>query len=221
MSHKYVYFIFRWSFLAIFFLISSCSQPTKGVHLTSELAKNIKTVLVLPWDFFSSNTEKFFYSPVRGVISGPLENSAQETMNELLKKELLNLKVSYQFTFLSSVEFENLVGEILQETSSSEEVLKVLAQKTRADAILYGKIYRFKERRGRGFAIEEPASVAFTLTLYDGKTGKIIWYELFDETQKPLSENLLNLSLYGKIKWLTAKELAERGLIKILKTFPK
>ncbi len=217
-SHKYNFiFIF---IIWLFFILSSCSEPKK-VYIPSERYKHIKVVLVLPWDLYLSSTEKVFPSPVRGIVSGPLESFAQETMNELLKKELLSLKTSYQFVFLSPVEFESLIGNILEDIKTPEEVIKSLAQKTRADAILYGKIYRFKERKGKGFAAKEPASVAFTIVLYEGSSGKILWYELFDETQKPLSENLLNLSLYGKIKWLTAKELAERGLNRILKSFPK
>lgn len=204
-------------FLIVFF---SCSKP-KTSSLTFQSPSYLKTILVLPWDIYPFKSESFFYSPVTGVLPGPIESYVQENMYELLKKELSNLKTSYQFIFLSATEYETLIGEILEETKKPEEIIRTLALKTRTDGILYGKIYRFKERKGRGFAVEEPASVAFVLLLYDGHTGKLIWYDLFDETQKPLSENLLNFSLYGKIKWLTVQELAERGLNKIFKTFPK
>lgn len=220
MKDKFSNFLLIGILLWFLILFTSCSKP-KTFHLTSEMPKHLKTILVLPWDTYPSRAEEIFFSPVKGIISGPIETYAQEQLDELLKSKLLSSKISYQFIFLSPTESENLIGEILELTKSSEEGLKVLAQKTGTDGILYGKIYRFKERKGRGFAVDEPASVAFILTLYDGKTGKILWYHFFDETQKPLSENLLNLSLYGKIKWLTAMELAERGLNRILKTFPK
>lgn len=215
---------FKFLCFAIFGLLSmfiqSCSKP-KTYYLPLEMPQHVKTILVLPWDTHPSRIKDFFPSPVKGIIPGPIESYALEIMNELFKKELINLKALYRFVFLSSDEVEILIEEIGEKNKTPQEVLKTLAQKTGTDAILYGKIYRFIERKGRGFAVDEPASVAFILVLYDGKTGHVIWHNFFDETQKPLSENLLNLSLYGKIKWLTAKELAERGLNRAFKNFPK
>ncbi|MCD6490623.1 MAG: hypothetical protein J7K20_07865 [Thermodesulfobacterium sp.] len=141
-------------------------------------------------------------------------------MNKLLKNKLHKYSSYYNFVFLSQNEFENLVSQILEETQNPVKIIKKLSQKTNTQAILYGRIYKFRERKGSSFSVIEPASVAFVLTLYDGKTGKILWMEEFDETQKPLSENVFNIKLYGKLKWLTAEELAERGLLKVLKTFP-
>lgn len=83
-----------------------------------------------------------------------------------------------------------------------------------ADAVLYGKLFRFEERIGAKYSVQRPASVAFSLYLIRTSDGAILWSHTFDETQKPLTENLLNTKLYRKsgLKWLTAEELAEYGL---------
>ncbi|PMP94953.1 MAG: hypothetical protein C0169_05940 [Thermodesulfobacterium geofontis] len=205
--------------ITLFLILNSCSKP-ETTYLPFSASKNINSVLVLPFEICSENGESFFYCPAREVISGYVEPSAREIMDKLLKMVLLNYSSYYNFVFLSQNEFENIVSQILEETQNPIEIVKELSKKTNTQAILYGRIYRFIERKGSSFSIIEPASVAFALVLYDGNTGGILWMEEFDETQKPLGENVFNIKLYGKLKWLTAEELAERGLLKVFKTFP-
>ncbi len=200
-------------------IINACSQP-KRTYLPYGAAKDINSILVLPFEICPENGKSFFYCPAREVISGYVEPSAKEIMNKLLKTALLEYSSYYNFIFLSQNEFENIISQILEETQNPAEIVKEFSKKTNTQAVLYGRIYRFRERQGSSFSVVEPASVAFALVLYDGKTGRILWMEEFDETQKPLSENVLNIKLYGRLKWLTAEELAERGLKKVLKTFP-
>ncbi|QER41501.1 hypothetical protein F1847_01630 [Thermodesulfobacterium sp. TA1] len=207
----------------LFFLISLClvfggcaSSPSQPTYTPTSL----KTILVLPFEVYSPEQKEVFYVPFKGIISGPIMFSATETLTQILKERLQAANLPYQFKFLSKHEAEVLISESLSETRSFPEFIKNLSLKTSADAILYGKVYRYKEREGSGFSVNEPASVAFTLVLYDGASGRIIWSELFDETQKPLSENLLNFKIYKKIKWLTAKELAANGIEILVQKFP-
>lgn len=217
---KYLKKLSLLSLIIIFLLtLNTCSQP-KRTYLPYGTAKNINSILVLPFEICSENGKSFFYCPVREVISGYVEPSAKEVMNNLLKIALLNFSSYYNFVFLSQNEFENIISQILEETQNPAEIVIEFSKKTNTQAVLYGRIYRFRERQGSSFSVVEPASVAFALVLYDGKTGRILWMEEFDETQKPLSENVLNIKLYGRLKWLTAEELAERGLKKMLETFP-
>lgn len=202
--------------LGLIFLLFSCGT-SKQPELFYDIS--IKNILVLPLTSYSTYEKEFFKVPFRGVITGKIEPGAEEELNSLLKAKLTTLP--YNFKFLSLSEFNNLVTEILSaEETSHQRIIQILCERTGTDAILYGKIYRYKEREGTGFSVNEPASVAFGLVLYEGKTGKILWTRVFDETQKPLSENILNLRLYKKLKWLTAKELASNGIELLLESFP-
>jgi hypothetical protein len=75
-------------------------------------------------------------------------------------------------------------------------------------------VFRFEERRGGNFAVERPASVGFHLHLVDRKRVTKVFE--FDETQRPLSENILKFGLFLRrgAKWLTSRELAEEGIEK-------
>jgi hypothetical protein len=51
---------------------------------------------------------------------------------------------------------------------------------------------------------------------------KIVWTGKFDETQRPLSENILKIGSFfrRKASWLTAEELSSVGMDEMLKRFP-
>jgi hypothetical protein len=51
---------------------------------------------------------------------------------------------------------------------------------------------------------------------------KMVWIGKFDETQQPLSENLLKMGSFVRRKgsWLTAEELSSVGLDEMFKRFP-
>ena len=86
-----------------------------------------------------------------------------------------------------------------------------------ADAVLYGRIFRYQERVGAaGWGAKSPASVAFALYLMDVRGETIVWQARFQETQRPLSENIFALGEFvlRGAKWLTAEELALAGIKK-------
>jgi len=80
-------------------------------------------------------------------------------------------------------------------------------------------IYRFEERKGGSAGVEKPAGVAFHAHLMDG--SRALKTMVFDETQRSLSENLLDLPTFVKrgAKWLTAQELAREGIRKAIDSF--
>lgn len=97
-----------------------------------------------------------------------------------------------------------------------------LGKELNVDFIIIGFLFRFEERIGSPIGVERPASVAFDLHLYRLKDGKIVWEGRFDETQRPLSENLFKIGSFfrRKASWLTAGELASVGMDEMLKLLP-
>jgi len=101
-----------------------------------------------------------------------------------------------------------------------------LSQKTGklldANLMAVGTVWRYRERVGGAGAVSSPASVAFALHLLDVESGKILWSKSFVQTQRSLSENILNVKAFFEqgAKWLTADELAFDGVKQIFKEFP-
>lgn len=89
-----------------------------------------------------------------------------------------------------------------------------VARELNADAAITGFLYRWKEREGSDYAVNNPASVFFDLCLVSPEDGSILWRGRFKKTQRSLSENLLDIRTFfkGKGKWMTANDLAGMGM---------
>ncbi len=91
---------------------------------------------------------------------------------------------------------------------------RIAAQDFGATAILFGEVSRWRERGGERYGSSSPASVAFDMGLYSAPGLERLWTSKFDETQRPLTEHVLNAQRYpgGGSRWLTAAEFAQWGV---------
>jgi hypothetical protein len=107
-------------------------------------------------------------------------------------------------------------------TISPREVLRRVGDELGAEGVVAGYVYRFRERKGVSYTVQQPASVAFEIHLLRVSDGALVWRGTFDKTQSSLMENLLQFASFfrGKGKWVTAEELAGEGVEEVLKTFP-
>jgi hypothetical protein len=96
--------------------------------------------------------------------------------------------------------------------------LRTIGETVYADAVIAGRMLRFRERVGGDIGVKSPASVALVLDLVDVRRGDVVWSARFDETQKGLSENILSLGDIRErgIRWLTAEQLAQDGVRKVV-----
>lgn len=90
------------------------------------------------------------------------------------------------------------------------------------DAVLTGVISRYEDRKGNPLLVDQPASVAYEAYLFSAHDGEILWRARFDETQKPLLDNLLLAGRFfrGGAVWQTHDTLTRIGLERVLQTFP-
>lgn len=104
---------------------------------------------------------------------------------------------------------------------------QIAAREFGATAIMFGDVSRWRERGGESggkrYGSSTPASAAFNMSLYSAPGMRRLWTSKFDETQRALSEHLLNARRYpgGGTRWLTASELAEWGVESAVDTIPK
>lgn len=158
--------------------------------------------------------------PAKGVLcpvckgirrSGEILPGSQNTLTHLLSTKM-EANGTFQIILQKNVE------EILLHSPSSIQVGK----KLEADFIFIGYLFRFEERIGSSLGVERPASVSFDLHLFRLRDEKMVWRGKFDETQKPLTENLLKIGSFIRRKgsWLTAAELGSVGMDEMLGKLP-
>ena len=207
-------------------LLYGCQTSIYVSEPPSEQIK-FKKILVLPFNdrTMMSDDTMDTRCPVCGrvFIAGEVADGAANFLTHQ-SIALLKQHTGYQ------VVFEQLTSGSLVALYSANQTpgatQKALADKGRdndADAVLVGFVYRLRERVGKAYGVEFPASVAFEMHLMRGMDGLTIWSAYYDETQKPLGDNLYQLGSFLSRggRWLTAEELAMWGLEKIFERFPK
>jgi TolB-like protein len=194
--------------LAVFFCVS-CSFGPGTLRVTQKddlAARKIRRVAVLP---------------LGSAPSAPQTPGAKAERKEpglLLDSLIYNaLQAAPHWQVVSDREVGELRSSIPAGGTPTRQAIR-LGEMVYADAVLSGRMLRFRERIGESFGAQSPASVAFTLQLVDVKRGEVIWTAEFDETQKALSENLFALADVTQrgVKWLKAEELAEEGVNKAI-----
>ncbi len=200
----------------VFLVLVSCSRPADYT-----LYPEIDRIAVLPFEpVCPGQKEDEITCAFSGkIVPGEVASEAAEVLTKLLYQKL---EGNPRFFLVPEDQALGLWAEVLAKytNASAYRLIAEIGRRLGVDAVLYGKVFRYRERKGTGFSVVEPASVAFALILVRTSDARVIWRGWFDETQKPLSENVLALKLYGKIRWLTARELAARGLEKVLSEFP-
>ena len=163
-------------------------------------------------------------SPLSGKIflTGEVIDGAEDILTECL---ITRLKTRPDFHLIQTTQDQGIISGLLDDNQnplSDRQVAIETAKALSADAVMIGHIYRFKQRIGTRYAIKSPASVAFDTYLINVKNNAVLWSGYFDDTQRSLSENLLQFGTFLKRKgsWITAEEMARSGLEEIFRTIP-
>ena len=101
---------------------------------------------------------------------------------------------------------------LLPETEMAQgALLGSIGSVLKCNAVLVTTLSRYVQRVGGEYGVDAPASVAFSMKLFDTADGSVIWSASFDETQQSLLSNIMSAHKYG-LKWLTVEELTELGV---------
>lgn len=185
-----------------------------------------RTVLLLPFKNLAAVYGAFgnIRSPINGrvFISGPVDNKAPRFMDARL---YTYLRERDTFILIAADEVGDMLTTLANrhpQPTSARSLWVEVGRAEGADAVLGGFIYRFRDRTGRDYGVEEAASVAFDLHLIRVADGRVQWSGRFDETQQPLSNNLYNIKKFINRggKWVTSREMASGGLKSLLNDMP-
>jgi len=126
---------------------------------------------------------------------------------------------------LTPLDQAQAAAEGIDPTAFQKDPLSVavqIGQQLGLDAVVIGGIYRYEQRQGSALGVQSPASAAFDAHLIRVADKKVLWSGRFDETQNPLSENLLKIGAFvkGGAQWVTVERWSEIGVESILRTFP-
>jgi hypothetical protein len=210
---------------SLLFLLMGFLLLVNNPWLPEAVAEVKPSLAILP--FYVERIEK----PARGVISCPLCKGiykygevvpgSESTLTRLFYTKIEALG---RFKILPLDEVEEALSPSLKKQFEEKPIpsLIQIGKELGTDFLFVGFLFRFEERIGSHIGAEKPASVGFDVHLIRLRDGKMVWIGRFDETQRPLSENLFKIGSFfrRRASWLTAEELSSVGMDEMLKRFP-
>jgi hypothetical protein len=196
-----------WKLLPLLIFLAACGSANLNSQTSNDLdSRKIRRVAIYPLESLSGREKTRV-----PFSSAPNENSGPAIISRQLYSTMAQLP---DWQIVSDREVREM--EPLVPPGSPEARARRLGQLVYADAVLSGRLLRFQEREGESMGAMNPASVAFVLEMWDVKRGDVIWSARFDETQKSLSEDLLNIGQVASrgVRWLKAEELSLEGVKK-------
>jgi hypothetical protein len=215
------------AFVLVLFAFAGCAKDTAQTTAVPAAPaapqKICKRVVVLP--FVDIGTAFGPNASVRGPLTRKVfVTDAIATHGELFMtktlRRLLRAEPDVQWVAANAPE----MPAPLKSGSRPELIrsLQSLGHRHKADGVLIGYLYAFRERKGGALGADSPAYVAFEMVLMSVESGRLIWQPKFSETQEPLNQNLFELGKFiqRKGRWVTAREMATEALKEILQTYP-
>jgi hypothetical protein len=213
-------------FCFLLLMVVGCHDRREAVVSDSEKNPVIDRIAVVPFQQIAPEGHEG--GAVRCPLCGITINAVgvpgdpEKVLETLFLEELNKNKPKFQLLGGERVAavFRRVSANSLN--SPLRQVLRDVGSEMGADGVVVGYVYRFKERKGVAYSVEQPASVTFEIHLLRVSDGELVWRGFFDKTQSSLMEDLFQISSFfrGQGRWVTAKELTEEGLEQILKTFP-
>jgi len=200
--------------LLFLFFIPGCGLGPGSLdskHSSDLEARKIKRIAVLSPAAMAKSQSKIPFTAASPADARAAERDPAELLSKLVHSAMASLG-NWQIVSESEV---REIGETVPDSNETVR-LKTIGELVYADAVIIGRMQRFRERVGAEWGIKSPASVAFVLDLVDVKRGDIVWSARFDETQKSPAENIFVLGDIGQrgVKWLSAEQLTESGVRK-------
>lgn len=237
--HRFLIHIFRAVLMLTLSMVFLSCATGRGIMEDARLQKDlqpwyspdirkirIERVAILPWDTPEVGQADKGLDLVCSFCGHPISEHKDfsreggllaEYLYEDLKKsapyEIVPLEQAY-----SMFNFQDKSGGIFNDIPFIME----MGNKLGVDAVVVGEVLRIHERAGGDYSIISPASVAFHLKMVRVQDGMEFYKVLYDETQKPLSEEPQRLFHWSRIRfrWLTADQLARAGIHEVSMTFP-
>ncbi len=202
--------------LPLFLLFAvACSFGSQNIQTrpsTAIEARRIRGIAVVPPS--SMSAEQKVKTPYTSPSPADTKTSEQDAADLLAKFVYSGMTSMPGWQIVGDSEVRDVADSL--EPMSEPARLRKIGEMAYADAVMVGRVQRYRERVGNELGVKSPASIAFVLDLIDVRRGDVVWSARFDETQRPLSENILGIGDIGQrgIKWLTADQLMQDGVKK-------
>ena len=201
-------------------------------HTSSENADlstlQFKRIAVMPFlvgklESPEEPVEKPLNQPLKqlNIDAANLAEGADQIMTRLVNDVL---QIRFEDQMVSMEEAAAVYADAIRDQTldTPRKLAKKFGENLHADLVVVGTIWRFREKGSVKENPDSPSSIAFSVYLVEVASGKRLWRNTFDGTQKTLSEDVLGglKQIKMGLRWLSVNELARYGVKSVFKTFP-
>ena len=214
--------------------VTVTSSPNFKPSVIHKLAILPFQTLSTPQRFLSSSSQSLvesteirsqFRLPAPQSSKGRLASVDTVKVSALASKRITRMvyeSLEYRpgLRLIPPIEVSNVLTTFESQGSSEswKEKVKEVGKQLNVDAVLVGLVRTYRERVGTKIGAT-PAAVGFEVHLVDPVSGKVHWTGEYYEEQKPMNEDFIGFVERGGA-FVTAGELAEYGVHKMMKEFP-
>ncbi|WP_419655900.1 uncharacterized protein Dvar_50070 [Desulfosarcina variabilis str. Montpellier] len=220
--------VFAFGGLLVFVWLAGCSSQTQSTQgsLVDVTVKEIALMPFLAGQMASPDAPIATVSAPRKAETAIIENVNLPDGTALIMNRIVNTELKIRFA--ERLIPPQLVSEAYQpllmapELDTPRKRAIRLGSALKANLVMVGNIWWYRERGALTQMPDNPASVGFELTLINVETGARLWRGRFEGTQEALTSDLLGgvERLNMGLRWLSAKELARYGVKSVLGTLP-
>lgn len=221
--------------LAAAFILLSVNPINGSVETDHSSSKNadlstleFKRIAVMPFLVGKLESPE---KPVEKPLSQPLKQLNIDAVNlaegaDRVMTRLVNdvMKIRFADQMVSMEEAASVYADVIRDQTldTPRKLSQKFGENLQADLVVVGTIWRFREKGAVKEISESPASVAFAVYLIEVASGKRLWRNAFDGTQKTLSEDVLGglKQIKMGLRWLSVNELARYGVKSVFRKFP-
>ncbi len=191
---------------------AGCASTEPSQQAAGEEGAALKPIVILPVDIVPAEEGK-----KRTAAEQEALNKGRMLLDSLLADYLTDKK---NVRFMSAAERDALGSKTFARCRTSAAI--TICQQVGGEAVLLVTLNRYRDRQGNEYSVAQPASVAFDYKLLEAGSGRTLCAGVFDETQRSLSENILDFARFSKrgFKWITGEALAREGMENRLSNCP-
>ncbi len=180
-------------------MLAACETSMKKVMQPSMY--DLKAIAVFPFVCMDC-TVPFDGQDIKTIGSNASPVMTKHLVNQLRAKTGLDVTLMPELNKKDADALSNYSGVMPLEGYNLKE------------AFLIGRIFHYKDRKGGNYSVSEPSRVAFDMKIIRISDGHVLFYCEFNETQKPLLNNILNIGSFMKRKgrWVEAEEMALKAI---------
>ena len=232
----------RWSALMIAVFVmagAACSGKKVTTQTSAELPRyQIRTIALIPFttlatpqvkesaDMYMSAPQSVKGSDISLGVPSSVEGQMKQTATvpgyaaeKVTQLFWTRLKNRQGLTVLPPSDSAKAVRMSVEtDKPTPERRTATLAAALKVDAALMGEVLVYQERSGGRLGANPPATVGFEVKVV-APDGQVLWVGNYYERQQPLIQDLVGYIQHGGV-FVTAEELAEYGVDKVLKVFP-